>query len=336
MTDPGVAPVEQDEASRSPADIAWVEIAVHETVGEAAGTDRGESSGKIRDEGREGRSHVLRQLMPRSLDDVADGVGERTGAPVGQSERQQLRLATRPPSLQPDEDVDHLEELGQRRVVPILTRDRRHEHPLAVPTQEPGHGLALEPLEQRALVPEEWRHDLEPGATVARWEAARGSTGSRCGPARPVRFAVVRPRPGPDPPRRGPRPGRRAGRTRDGGDRRSSVPLHGASAGRPPAPASGPASTSARYVTAPPWADGRSASRSRRIVTSMPNASRAARTTGPTSCHHGVSTGKGGSWPRTLPSARTRTSVTIRGGKSSGIRGGYPVAGAVPRQMSLT
>ncbi len=156
------------------------------------------------------RSRPPRPSRSRSTS-AAIACERAAAAPVGQPQTEQLVGPRRPCRLEADEAVDHREPLGDRGVVAVVAGHLVEQRPRAVAPEHArdGHGPARQRVEQRALVREERRDDLEPRRAVRRSRAATGSRGSTSGPAVPARPAAGRARRGPCPPTRGRRRARR-------------------------------------------------------------------------------------------------------------------------------
>ena len=172
---------------------------------------RGEPGREIGDEGAKRRAVPVAQCVALALDERRDRPGEGRAAPVRQSQAEQLVGPRRPGRLETDEAVDHREPLGDRGVVAVVAGHLVEQRPRTVAPEHArdGHGPARERLEQRPLVREERRDDLEPRRAAGRSRAATGSRGSTSGPAAPARPAAGRSRPGRCPPTRGRRRDRR-------------------------------------------------------------------------------------------------------------------------------
>ena len=164
VPDAGVAPVEQRERRPVAADIARMEVAVDHRVGQAAGRHRGEPGREIGDEGAKRRAVPVAQCVALALDERRDRPGEGRAAPVRQSQAEQLVGPRGPGRLETDEAVDHREPLGERGVVAVVAGHLVEQRPRTVAPEQArdGHGAVRERIEQRPLVREERRNDLEP------------------------------------------------------------------------------------------------------------------------------------------------------------------------------
>src|SRR5262249_27459452 len=72
MPDPAVSPVEQGHVETGPTCVAWVEVAVHQRVRQAAPGEAGETGLERVDEAVEQSAFVAVELRSRSFDDVVD------------------------------------------------------------------------------------------------------------------------------------------------------------------------------------------------------------------------------------------------------------------------
>ena len=162
MTDPAIAPVEEHETAVDAADVARMAVAVHDPVAETAGPDAIEPGWKAVDERGERRLIIRGDLLSRPVDKPGDRRSQRGRSPVREPETEQLVRTPEPRLLDPNEDVDHRQERGSPGVVLVLARNAGEQDARTVVPDEARDGGAGQSFEDRALMGEERRDDLQP------------------------------------------------------------------------------------------------------------------------------------------------------------------------------